>query len=109
MGGLPVEVAFSGGGGLSVAGCPPEVCQTAVGFRQRSLLGLSCGRDRLSIVAISSSDDGKDEGEKLCDIPLVLCCKSWGLSSSYACHEPSSYAWHRVISFDIERFSGSNS
>ncbi|KAK4858704.1 hypothetical protein QYF36_020730 [Acer negundo] len=65
--------------------------------------------DRLSIVAISSSDDGKDEGEKLSDIPLVLCCKSWGLSSSYACHEPSSYAWHRVISFDIERFSGCNS
>ncbi|KAK4855736.1 hypothetical protein QYF36_010351 [Acer negundo] len=46
-----------------------------------SLLGLSCGRDRLSIVAISSSDDGKDEGEKLCEIPLVLCCKSWGNGS----------------------------
>ncbi|KAK4857119.1 hypothetical protein QYF36_024698 [Acer negundo] len=29
-----------------------------------------------------------------------------GLSGSYACHEPSSYGWHRVISFDIERFSG---
>ncbi|KAK3226643.1 hypothetical protein Dsin_006505 [Dipteronia sinensis] len=46
-----------------------------------SLLGLSCGRDGLSIVAISSSDDGKDEGEKLRETPLVLCCKSWGNGS----------------------------
>ncbi|KAK4833893.1 hypothetical protein QYF36_012990 [Acer negundo] len=44
-----------------------------------SLLGLSCGRDGLS--AISSSDDGKDEGEKLHEPPLVLCCKSWGNGS----------------------------
>ncbi|KAI9153788.1 hypothetical protein LWI28_016564 [Acer negundo] len=44
-----------------------------------SLLGLSCGRDGLS--AISNSDDGKDEGEKLHEPPLVLCCKSWGNGS----------------------------
>ncbi|KAL5743042.1 hypothetical protein ACOSP7_029774 [Xanthoceras sorbifolium] len=46
-----------------------------------SLLGLSCGRDGLSSVAISNSDDGKDEGEKLHETPLVHCSKSRGKGS----------------------------